>query len=184
MAKKLTRAARAELKAAGVEASPQRSLEQTKPAKQARGTARQKATSQKRKAVAAKLAATTVESSEDEAAADNEDDVGLFFTKSKHRFLYSNPPPEHAIDNEILKEENAAQLRETYHLRARVTDLEARNQNLAEMLHQKDQQMAEYESENLRLRMENTRLHTSLRNLSRHSYGSRLTLTTQNSTVN
>ncbi|CAN9157216.1 unnamed protein product [Alternaria alternata] len=120
VAKKLTRAARAELKAAGVEASPQRSLEQTKPAKQARGTARQKATSQKRKAVAAKLAATTVESSEDEAAADNEDGVGLFFTKN----------------------------------------LEARNQNLAEMLHQKDQQMAEYESENLRLRMENTRLHT------------------------
>lgn len=172
VAKKLTRAARAELKAAGVEASPQRSLEQTKPAKQARGTARQKATSQKRKAVAAKLAATTVESSEDEAAADNEDGVGLFFTKSKHRFLYSNPPPEHAIDNEILKEENAEQLREIYHLCARVTDLEARNQNLAEMLHQKDQQMAEYESENLRLRMENTRLHTSLRNLSRHSYGS------------
>ncbi|CAI9632075.1 unnamed protein product [Alternaria burnsii] len=81
VAKKLTRAARAELKAAGVEASPQRSLEQTKPAKQGRGTARQKATSQKRKAVAAKLAATTVESSEDEAAADNEDGVGLFFTK-------------------------------------------------------------------------------------------------------
>jgi hypothetical protein len=81
VAKKLTRAARAELKAAGVEASPQRSLEQTRPAKQGRGTARQKVNSEKRKAVAAKLAAATVESSEDEAAADNEDGVGLFFTK-------------------------------------------------------------------------------------------------------
>jgi hypothetical protein len=170
VAKKLTRAARAELKAAGVEASPQRSLEQTRPAKQGRGTARQKVTSEKRKAVAAKLAATTVESSEDEAAADNEDGMGLFFTKSKHRFLYSNPPPEHAIDNEILKEENAEQLREIYHLRERVSDTEARNQNLVEMLCQKDQQMVQYESENLRLRMENTRLHSSLQNLPRHSY--------------
>ncbi|KAL1792715.1 hypothetical protein ACET3X_009222 [Alternaria dauci] len=81
VAKKLTRAARAELKAAGVEASPQRSLEQTRPVKQTRGTARQKATGGKRKAVAAKLAATTAETSGDEAAADNEDGVGLFFTK-------------------------------------------------------------------------------------------------------
>ncbi|KAG9185206.1 hypothetical protein G6011_07750 [Alternaria panax] len=172
VAKKLTRAARGELKAAGVEASPQRSLEQTRPAKQGRGTARQKVTSEKRKAVAAKLAATTVEGSEDEAAADNEDGVGLFFTKSKLRFLYSSPPPERAIDNEILKEKNAEQLREIYHLRARVTDTETRNQNLAEMLYQKEQQLAEYQSENLRLHMENTRLHTSLRNHSRHSYRS------------
>jgi hypothetical protein len=69
------------LKEAGLEASPQRSLEQTRPAKQGRGTVRQKVNSEKRKAVAAKLAAITAEGGEDEADAENEDGVGPFFTK-------------------------------------------------------------------------------------------------------
>jgi hypothetical protein len=165
--KKLTRAGRQALKEAGVEASPQRSLEQTKPVKQGRGTARQKVTSEKRKAVAAKLAAKAAESTEDETEAENEDGMGPFFTKSKQRFLHNNPPSEEAIDNEILKEKCNEQLREIDNLRERVSDQTWRLQTLAEMMYQKDQQMFLYENENLRLRMEIARLE----DLSRYSYG-------------
>ncbi|KAH6870477.1 hypothetical protein BKA58DRAFT_361324 [Alternaria rosae] len=100
VAKKLTRAGRQALKEAGVEASPQRSLEQTKPVKQGRGTARQKVTSEKRKAVAAKLAAAkAVESAEDEAEAENEDGMGPFFTKKFDSELVaiSESSPAHGV---------------------------------------------------------------------------------------
>ncbi|KAI4632249.1 uncharacterized protein J4E87_001721 [Alternaria ethzedia] len=168
VAKKLTRAGRQALKEAGVEASPQRSLEQTKPVKQGRGTARQKVTSEKRKAVAAKLAAAkAIESAEDEAEAENEDGMGAFFTKSKHQLPHSYTPSEEEIDNELRKEKYEHQEREIDHLRERVTNQEARIQNLVEMMWQKDQQMFLYENENLRLRMEITRLE----NIPHISYG-------------
>lgn len=148
--RKLTRASRAEIEKAGGQASPQRSLEDSRPAKRARSTAPAKSTSQKRRAVIAKSAPK--ETANDQ---ENEDDLPPFFTTRKPHFsslLLQSP------STETPQQENDRQRVEIDELRIRVTDLESQNQDLLQKLHTRDQQLLALESKIMRLENENFRL--------------------------
>ncbi|KNG51677.1 hypothetical protein TW65_01074 [Stemphylium lycopersici] len=152
VAKKLTRAGRAAVVEAGGQASPQRSLEEGRPKRGGRGTAQQKNASEKRKTVAAKLASKDVSKGQE-----NEDDLGPFFSDSEPApFIPPVTPAQ--IDSELLRQENAKQGREIDNLRARVSELEAHNEHLTQLLFQRDQRMLEYEHESLRLATQISRL--------------------------
>ncbi|USP78774.1 hypothetical protein yc1106_06048 [Curvularia clavata] len=148
--RKLTRASRAEIEKAGGQASPQRSLEDARPAKRARSTAPAKSTSQKRRAVTAKSAPK--ETANDQ---ENEDELPPFFTTRKPHFssLLLQPP-----STETSQQENARLRVEIDELRLRVTDLESQNQDLLQKLHKRDQQLLAHESKIMRLENENFRL--------------------------
>ncbi|XP_014562135.1 hypothetical protein COCVIDRAFT_84707 [Bipolaris victoriae FI3] len=150
--RKLTRAARAAHVKAGGQASPQRSLEQVRPVKRARSTAPTKEASVKRQATSAKSTRKSIVNDQE-----NEDDLGPFFTAGKDHF-FSAPEQQSEVTSESLEEENAKQRKEIGELRARITDLEALNQDLAYKLYERDQQMLALEGKNLCLQNENFRL--------------------------
>ncbi|EOA87973.1 hypothetical protein ACJQWK_09068 [Exserohilum turcicum] len=94
VARKLTRASRAAVVEAGGQASPQRSLDEVRPAKRPRNSTQPKGTSEKRRASTAKLASKNV-TNEDE----NGDGEGLFFTTKFDSELLSTtePPPAQPV---------------------------------------------------------------------------------------
>ncbi|EDU45031.1 conserved hypothetical protein [Pyrenophora tritici-repentis Pt-1C-BFP] len=150
---KRTRAGRAKVVEAGGEASPQRSLDVTRPVKRIRGASQQKVASDKRKSVSS-VAASVNDENEDE---DDDEDEGLFFKKSKRRFhsrfRFASIDEETApSDTKMDAPESSAIHKEVDLLRVRVTDLEALNQSLTELLLEKDTHLFEYENENLRLK--------------------------------
>ncbi|KAI0589187.1 hypothetical protein TUN199_03078 [Pyrenophora tritici-repentis] len=146
-------AGRAKVVEAGGEASPQRSLDVTRPVKRIRGASQQKVASDKRKSVSS-VAASVNDENEDE---DDDEDEGLFFKKSKRRFhsrfRFASIDEETApSDTKMDAPESSAIHKEVDLLRVRVTDLEALNQSLTELLLEKDTHLFEYENENLRLK--------------------------------